>query len=459
MTRDAKYDLTSGGILNKLLIVALPVMGTQLLQMTYNLTDMFWLGRLSADAVASSGAAGMFLWLSFAFIIFGRMGAEIGVSQNVGRGDMKSAQGYAQTALAISVVLGILYMAVMIIFSKPLVGFFNIQEAHVAADASRYLVVVALGIPMSFVNAALTGSFTGSGNSRVPFWCNAAGLAVNMVLDPVMIFTMNMGIHGAAYATAIAQGVVTVLLVITIKKHAQRPFAQYRFFVKPDKEKVKQIFKWATPIALESGLFTFLSMTITRFTSAFGAQALAVSRVGSQIESLTWLIGGGFAMALTSFVGQNFGAGMWTRIRKGFRMSMGAMLVWGGLVTLLLLTCGRALYGVFLPDETIMDMGAVYLRILAVCQIGACVEAVAAGMFRGIGKTVPPSVVSIIGNVIRVPIAYGLSQTSLGLNGIWWGVVIGAVLRGVFILIWYLAEQHRQPLEDKRVEGAAGMRE
>src|SRR5690554_4794357 len=105
------YDLTQGSILKKLLRVAVPIMGTQLMQMTYNLTDMFWLGQTeqSVVAVASSGLAGMYLWLGMALLMIGRMGSEIGTSQNLGRGDIESSKGYAQDSTRISLILGLFY--------------------------------------------------------------------------------------------------------------------------------------------------------------------------------------------------------------------------------------------------------------------------------------------------------------------------------------------------------------
>ena len=92
---ERRYNLTEGSILQKILLVALPIIGSQFMQMTYNLTDMFWLGRLSSDAVAASGTAGFYLWLSQAFLIIARMGAEIGVAQHIGRGNRKEEIGRA----------------------------------------------------------------------------------------------------------------------------------------------------------------------------------------------------------------------------------------------------------------------------------------------------------------------------------------------------------------------------
>jgi putative MATE family efflux protein len=429
-----KSDLTSGGILQKLVFVALPIMGTQLMQMTYNLTDMFWLGRLSSDAVAASGIAGMFMWLGMALFLVGRMGSEIGVSQNKGRGDLDEAKAFAQNALLTAFVLGVLYGAFMLIITpKHLIFLFNIEEAHVAEMAAAYTGITGLAMPMFYMSASLTGAFNGSGNSRVPFLSHATGITVNIILSPIMIFPLGLGIQGAAAATVIAQSIVLTMLILFVKKHRDRPFSKFSLLVKPSFVKIKQILRWSIPISLESMLFTLLTMAVTRRVAGCGAGALAVSRVGVQVESLSWLIAGGFGTALTAFMGQNFGAGKRERMRKGFGIATAVMSVWGVVVTFALFFFGYFFFSLFLAEHELREMGAVYLKILAVCQIVGCLEAVGAGFYRGSGKTLPPSVMSISTNIIRVPLCYVLASTSLGLNGVWWGIAISAFLRGALI--------------------------
>jgi putative MATE family efflux protein len=323
----------------------------------------------------------------------------------------------------------------------------------VVLDTENYLAITGLAIPATYVTAVITGTFNGSGNSRTPFIGNAVGLAFNMILDPVMIFTFKLGVTGAAIATAIAQLVVMAFLLAAVKAGRNRPFPQYRYFRRPDGQTVGQIFKWSVPIGLESMLFTMLTMITSRFIASYGANAMAVSRVGSQIESLSWLIGGGYGSALTAFVGQNYGAGKWTRIHRSFRISMGAMTLWGVAVTLILVFGGRFLFTLFLPDPAVVDLGAGYLRVLATCQLAMCIEAVASGEFRGIGKTMQPSLVSIVSNLLRVPLAYLLSQTSMGIYGVFLGIALGAVSRGIWGLVWYLITMRRQPQEDRAVAG------
>jgi Na+-driven multidrug efflux pump len=211
-----------------------------------------------------------------------------------------------------------------------------------------------------------------------------------------------------------------------------------------------QIFKWTIPIFLESTLFCLLTMVTSRIEISFGAYAIAMSRVGSQIESLTWLVGAGFGAALTVFVGQNFGAGKDERIVTVVRHATYVMLGWGALVTAVLALGGGVIFDIFLPDSGLRGMGIQYLRILSICQIPMCLENVFSNAFKGKGRTVSPSICNITSNIIRVPMAFILSRTSLGLMGVWIAITATACLRSLSITIWYLlAERKRKHAKNK----------
>ena len=449
--RAQKYDLTNGNILSKLLLVAVPIMGAQLLQMSYNLMDMFWLGQLpkGADAVAAAGSAGMFMWLGVALMLVGRMGSEIGVSQSLGKGDQDEAKRYAQISVILAAVLGILYGIVQFFFAPWLISFFQIREVNVAADAAAYLSIVGIATPLMYVGSAIAGTFNGSGNSRLSFIGISISLILNMILTPVFVHVLDRGVTGAAESTVIAQAVYLVTMIYLLKFHKDRPFDKIKLFVKPKIAVVKQIFKWCLPVSAESMFFTILSMLITRLVTPFGSDALAVLRVGGQIESLQWLIAGGFGSAITAFTGQNYGAKKWARIHRGRKISFLAMTVYGVFVTFVLFFFSYQLIGIFLHEEPVILMGVAYLQILAMCQLAGCLEGVSAGILRGMGKTLPPSIISISVNAARVPLSYILTLTPLGLNGIWVGITIGAAVRGILMVIWCQIDARKRPKTDE----------
>ena len=445
--RDNKADLTSGSILKKLIFVSLPIMATQMMALLYNLTNMFWLGRLSSDDVAASGASGMYIMLSVAFLAMGRSGAEIGVSQNKGRNDLKTAGSYVQNSLFISGVIGLVYFAICFFLSTPLIAFFNIQEANVNQAAISYLRIISLGLPLNFIVATLTGAFNGAGNSKTPFYISALGIVVNVIIDPLLIFKLNLGIEGAAIATVISEIIVFFLMILAMKKHKERPIADIKLVAKPQQNEIRKILKWGTPVVIEFSVFTILSMMVTRIISDFGADAIAVQRVATQIESLSWLIGAGFGAGVTAYMGQNFGADKLDRVDKGFNVASWVMISWGCLITLVLYFGGYSLIGLFLKEEHLRVMGAYYLKVLAIGQIISSIEGIGAGYFKGKGKTIPPSISSIISNMIRVPTCWLLAKTALGVNGIWWGVSLTAMLRGGSVYglaLWELVKFRRE---------------
>ena len=449
MARSEKYNLSEGPIFGKLFSIAVPIMGSQLVQMAYNLVGMFWLGRVGSDAVAASGTAGMYSWMAMAFISFGRMGAEIGVSQNLGRGDEDAAKTYVQTAFSLALILGVIFSVFMVLGRGFLIGFFNIQEAHVVASAQNYMAITGLAIPFTFLMNAAGGTYHGSGNAKLPFYINAVGLSVNMILDPVLIFWFDLGVEGAAIAAATGQIISFALFVWAMKGYKNRIFQDIKLFGIVDKSALKQIIIWVTPIAVESFLFTLLLMFVSKFVAVFGTGALAAQRIGGQVETLSWFIASGFSTAMAAFTGQNFGAKKWGRIHEGFRISTLLMTTWGAIVTVVLFFGGGFIFSLFLPNEPeVVEIGANYMRILALCQIFGCLENVTSGSFRGLGNTVPPSLVSGASNFIRMVAAYFLSKTSMGLDGIWWALTFGAILRGGGMFIWYKLYERKLPKED-----------
>ena len=447
-----KGDLTQGSIFGKLIHMAIPIMGSQLLQMSYSLINMIWLGRIGSGALAASGTGGMYVWLSVGMMMLGSMGAGIGVSQNFGKGDLAEALRYAQHAVWVSILAGIAYGLFLVLGHGPLIDFFNITDKAVALDAKAYLTILGVGIPFTYVNASITSIFNGVGNSRASFLMSSVGLILNVILDPVMIFLVGWGVIGAAVATVISQAAATLVALIFIFKKRDRPFSQFSLIWKPSLIHLKQIITWSVPVALECTFMPLLAMVTSRFEASYGPDAMAAGRIGSQVESITWLVGGGFMQAVTSFVGQNYGARKWARIHKGFRVQLLTMTVYGFCVGSLMLLFGRYIFMFFIPENNIViEYGAVYLTVMAFCQPPACVEGVAGGNFKGMGRTLPPSVTSLSFNLLRVILAYVFMTSGLGLYGVWIGVCTASSLRGLALLQWHLVARRKFPTADVEV--------
>ena len=443
-------SLREGNIFKELIRLAVPIMGTSFLQIAYNMVDMIWIGRIGSSAVAAVGTAGFYTWLSMAFIRISQIGAEVSVAQSIGRDDIKEARSFARNAVQLNFIIALSYAIFVIVFRKQLIGFFNIDDTYVIDMAVNYLGIVALGMVFSFTNLVFSGIFNGAGKSGPPFIINSLGLVINIILDPLLIFGIGpvpgLGAVGAAIATVVAQVIVTIIFLFYINTKTS-PLSGIKFFVSLRLTYIKKIIKIGYPVALQNGMFTIFAMFIARIIANWGPIPIAVQRVGSQIESISWMTAYGFSTALSAFVGQNYGAGEWKRIYKGYFTALSIMSVIGIFASLLLILGAGPIFAIFIPkeNETIVQ-GAIYLRILGLSQLFMCIEITTSGAFNGLGKTFPPSLVSIVFTGLRIPAALILSRPeALGLNGVWWSISLSSVLKGIVLVTWFIYEIYKEP--------------
>lgn len=452
-------QLTQGSISKALIKLALPIMGTSFLQTAYTITDMFWIGKIGTKAAAAVGTGGFFTWLAMAFIMLSKVGAEVGVAQSIGRSDIKEAKRYIRHTIQLNVFLAILYSIVLIVFRDSLIGFFNLGDTEVIEMATTYLVVVSLGLVFYFINPVLTGILNGYGDSKTPFYINMIGLIVNMVLDPLFIYGIGpiprMGVKGAAIATVIAQAAVTLAFIIRIVFAKLELFNDVKFLKAPDMDHMGHIIRLSLPVALQNALFSIIGMFIAKIIANWGPTPIAVQKIGSQIEAISWMTAGGFSTALSAFVGQNYGAKKWDRIYKGYFVAIGLVSIVGVGATLLLTLGARPVFSIFLSEEEAVAQGITYLKILGLSQLFMCIEITTAGAFNGLGKTVPPSIVGILFNALRIPAAMLLSTPNmLGLNGVWWSISISSIFKGIILTSWFILflRKNSYHLHEKQLE-------
>nr|WP_330364461.1 MATE family efflux transporter [Enterocloster clostridioformis] len=434
-------DLLNGNILTSLTELALPIMATSLVQTAYNLTDMAWIGMVGSDAVAAVGAAAMYTWLSSGVAALARMGGQVKSAHAYGEGNRREAVQYGKGALQLALVLAAAYGIITNLFAGPLIGFFHLNSSLVVKDAIVYLRIACGLILFAFIGQTLTGLYTASGNSRTPFVANCIGMGANIVLDPLLIFGLGpihgMGVAGAAVATVTAQFIVSLVLVISMRKDPVLA-AQMRIWIPTPLSNIKTMVRIGFPAAIQSMLYCGISMVLTRFVTAWGDTAVAVQRVGGQIESISWMTADGFGTAINAFVGQNYGAGNLKRVKKGYMTASAIMFIWGIFTTCLLIFGAAPIFSLFIHEPEVIPAGADYLRIIGFSEMFMCVELMTVGALSGMGKTMEASVITIILTTARIPLAVILGGTALGLNGIWWALTISSIVKGIIFFGYYL---------------------
>ncbi len=439
-------DLTKGSIVGKILVVAIPAVLTSLVQMTYNITDMFWISRVTnigidnTKALAAVGTAGYYLWMGYGFILLTQIGLDAFVPQSAGRNDEKSLNRYVVSGLVMTLIIAFLYSMFGYLFRTQIIGIFKIDDPLVVKYALQYLSIISLFVYFHFLNPTFSSVFNGLGRSVVPLVVNTVGIVLNVILDPIFILVLEKGVQGAAVATIISQFTVTAIFIIIFSTR-KRPLKLN--FKKVDIASMKSMLKISIPMAIQSLSFTLISVYIGVIVATFGATALATQRLGTQIESLAWMVAGGFRVALAAFVGQNLGAELYDRVKEGYYKILIPLVTYGLFINGVLYFGAGTLMRIFNPSAEVYRLGVDYLRILSVSQLFMVVEIATSGAFNGAGINKPPSIVGIVFNILRIPGAIILAKF-YGIDGIWWAITISSVFKGTILAIWWIYTMKRE---------------
>ena len=426
-----KVDLTTGEVTRVILNLAIPIMGSSLLQFTYNLVDMFWVGGLGSNSVASVGSSSFFIGMGYSINSLVVIGTGIKVAHAVGENDNISVKEYINCGIFINFVLGIIYALVLIFLRKSFIGFLNLNNEEVQSGAYIYLAISAPMMFFTFFNILYTRILNSFGNNKSALKINALGIIINMILDPFFIYSMHLGVKGAALATLISN----IAMFIVFKNKARGLF-KFNFQLGIRRNKLMEIIKLGFPMAFQRILFTMVNIALARLIAIFGANAIAAQKIGLQIESITFMVIGGLNGAMASFTGQNYGAKKYNRINEGYISSLKIRIIYSLITALLFITLPGSLVRIFIRDEETVLIASNYLRIVALAQIFSAIEMVSNGLFTGIGKPKIPAYISISFTALRVPIALILMKF-MGIDGVWCSIAFSSVFKGICSYVIY----------------------
>ncbi|WP_396128738.1 MATE family efflux transporter [Exiguobacterium mexicanum] len=423
-------DLTTGQVQRVIVALALPLVGSSLLQFTYSLVDMFWVGALGSDAVASIGAASFYIMLGQAIQSLLVVGAGIKVSQAVGQRDQALIQRYVRAGGRMNLGLGLSFVVLLILFGQTLIGFLNMNAPDVERLAYSYLLVSAPMLVFSFFNLLFARLFSAYGNTTTAMRINATGVTLNMILSPLFIYPLGLGVVGAGLATLVAN-----IVMFGFFWHRARALFDWEETIAPNRTDYKEIVRLGFPMATQRVLFTVISIFLARMIGSYGTEAIAAQRIGLQIESIAYMMIGGLNGAIASYTGQNIGARQIERVHEGYRVTTRLGVMYTGLITLIFLFMPDILIELFVDDPRTIDIGASYLRIIGVSLIFASLEMIGNGYFSGLGLPKIPATISIIFTVARIPLALVL-EPYLGIDAIWWSIAISSIVKGLVSAIY-----------------------
>ena len=432
-----KVDLTQGKVINVLTALALPIMGSSLLQFTYNLIDMLWVGGLGSDAVASIGSSSFFIGLGYSINSLVVIGTGIKVSHAIGEKNNKDVKQYINSGITINFVIAIIYALILIFLGKSFISFLNLNNEFVERNSYYYLAINAPILFFSFFNFLYTRIFSSFGNNGDSLKINAMGMILNIILDPIFIYIFKLGVLGAAIATLISN--IVMFILYRIKSNG---VLHYDKVIGIDKEKVMEIIRLGFPMAFQRILFTIVNIILAKIIAIFGTNSIAAQKIGLQIESITYMVIGGLNGAIASFTGQNFGASKFKRIKQGYYTALLLGITYSMIMSVIFIVFKEPIIRLFIREKNTILIASGYLQAVAFSQSFSTIEMVSNGLFTGLGMPKIPAMISIVFTVLRIPIALILMKT-LGISGVWWSIAISSILKGTVAYFTYLIRIRR----------------
>ncbi len=403
-----KASLTEGPIFTRILWFTIPIILTGVLQVMYNMADNIVVGRFSGDpnALGAVGSTSSLTILFINILIGIASGAGVVISQFYGAKDNENVSRTVHTAMAVSVVGGILLMIVGIICARPLLTLMKTQDVFYD-KAVLYMIIICCGIPASAVYNFGAAILRSVGDSKTSLYVLASSGLVNVLLNLFFVLACHMTVDGVAYATIISQYISAIAVVWILMRRRGECYHLKLRNLRLEMRLISRIMRIGLPMALQSSLFSISNIIITGSVNTFPPHVVSAKTIAFNIEGITYTVMNAFANASMTFVGQNYGARKFRRLNKVFIYSLIQVTLAGILVAQTEILFAEQLSSLYIgaddPSrdlivEAVLEIFNIMLATYFLCGIMDVIS----GVLKGIGFSISSMVASLIGLACRV---------------------------------------------------------
>jgi putative MATE family efflux protein len=434
-------DLTTGSIPRLIWKLAIPSVFSLMGITINNFIDGVWVGKLGPEALAAIAPSAFVIWLIFSLMDIVPVGLVAIISRYYGEKSLDKASETSQKMLQFTVLASVVFMFVGLFVFRYILDFVGVSP-EVVRLGNVYLQILACGLPAFFLTDALFGIFRAVGDTTVPMRATIIAVGANMVLDPLLIFGIGpfpkMGIGGAALATILAHYIALGWAIYMVYRGKLPLKVFVPKLMKLDFPLIWKVIRIGIPISISGIVFSAVYLMLSHIGAPYGDFVVASFRVGQLCESVSFMFCFGFGQAVASMIGQNLGANQPQRARQSALVAIGIVSAFTLSFTILFSLFAKTITSAFTNDIPTATAAIYYLRIIAISQLFVGLEIIGESVFSGAGNTLPPMVVSIIGTLIRVPIALLLiGPMGIGYPGLYWAITISTIIKGVWISLWF----------------------
>ena len=430
-------DLTVGDEGKLVVQFTIPMIIDNVLQQSYQIVNSIIVGRFIGDsALAAVGASFPIIFLLISLVVGIANGSTIIVAQLYGAKNFEKINKAIDTLNIFMFFASLILSFIGIYFAHDIFVLLNLPK-EVIPSATLYLQVYLWGLIGLFGFHSASAILRGMGDSKTPLYIQLASIVLNIILDLILIIGFKMGVEGAAIATIVAQGGTFLFTVIYLNKTNSK--VRFKLFnLQWDKQMFKQSVRIGLPSGLQQSFVALGMMALIWIVDQYGTNVVAAYSVASRIDMFASIPAMTFSYGLSTFVGQNIGAGKWERTRKGFHKTLWITTVMSVALALIIGLFSHAIMTAFTRNIVVINVGSQYLQIVASFYVLFSLMFVIQGILRGAGDTLVPMFITLFALWgVRIPAAYVLSHY-FGIVGIWWSIPTGWVVGMLLAWVWYL---------------------
>ena len=391
----ANQQITEGVIWKQLLLFFFPILLGTFFQQMYNTVDTIIVGRfVGTQALAAVGSTAALINLINGFFVGLSTGATVLLSQFYGANDRAGVGQALHTGIGLSLVLGTAVTVLGVTAAEPVLKLVN-TPASCLEDAVRYTRLYFTGAVASMVYNMGAGILRAMGDSKRPTWFLIAACLTNILMDLFCVVVLDMGVAGAAVATVLSQ-VVSAGLMLGVLLRLPQDIRLQPKQIRLDRGLLKRILWVGIPAGLQFITFDLANLLVQSGINSFGDITVAAWTAYIKTDALTWMISGAFGVSITTFVGQNFGAQKYDRIRRGVWVCMGMSVSLVGLLSVLVISFRHIILGIYTTDPEVIALGAFVMTLTVPFNFLFMPVEVFAGTMRGTGYSVIPTAITCV---------------------------------------------------------------
>ena len=397
LLRQPTGDITQGVIWKQLLGFFFPLWFGTFFQQLYNTVDTLVVGRyVGKVALAAVGSTGVIVNLTVGIFTGLSAGAVVVIAQHFGARRWGDVHKSVHTTMLLGLLVGAFFtVAGFLLTPWSLRAMGTPEEAM--PGAVLYLRVYFLGMIPNVIYNMGTGVLRAIGDFRRPLYFLIAASVCNIVLDLLLVLVFHLDVAGVAIATVCSQVLSAVLVVVALMRSEMTPYQFFPRQMRVHPEPMGAIMLIGVPTALQSVMYNASNIVIQAFINSFGTDAVAAWTAYGKMDIIFWMTVTAMAQSVTTFAGQNYGAGQYGRLKKGLWVSAAMLGVFTVLISAAFVLLARPILGIFTPDAAVLEVGVEMVRFLAPCYITYILIELLTGAIRGAGKSVVPMLISVFG--------------------------------------------------------------